>query len=58
MWRHDAPTPTKCPHCKGETETGTRGGCEKCGMVKHTANGRSNAFNTIQSAETRKRWSV
>lgn len=27
---------TKCPHCKGETESGTHNGCGQCGKVKHT----------------------
>jgi hypothetical protein len=31
---------TKCPHCRHETETGTRGGCSECRLVKHTADGR------------------
>ena len=33
-------TETECPHCKGKTETGTHGGCGKCGKVKHASSGR------------------
>ena len=33
-------TETMCPHCNGKTETGTHGGCGKCGKVKHTSSGR------------------
>lgn len=30
----------KCPHCRQEGFQGTHNGCEKCGRVKDTSNGR------------------
>lgn len=35
---HNSATP--CGRCKANTQSGTHNGCEKCGKVKHTANGK------------------
>jgi len=32
-------TETRCPHCKGTTQSGTHNGCAQCGRVKHTIDG-------------------
>ena len=40
--RYDFRSPlatSKCQHCKADSDTGTRGGCGKCGKVKATKNG-------------------
>ena len=39
---------SKCPHCKSETDTGTRGGCGNCGKVKTTKNGRIRIPDPVQ----------
>lgn len=33
-------TTSKCPHCKGTTESGTHNGCANCGKVKHNQGGK------------------
>lgn len=40
MDKWDRSSATKCPHCKGETETGLHGGCGTCRLVKTTTDGR------------------
>lgn len=40
MNKFDRSSATKCPHCKGETETGIHGGCGTCRKVKTTDDGR------------------
>lgn len=42
---------SKCPHCKGETQTGIGGGCGTCRKVKASADGRKPPRRAKKDAE-------
>lgn len=45
---HGPDTQSPCPHCRGNTQSGTHNGCGTCGKVKHTRDGKLESIDARQ----------